>query len=376
MTHSHTAGLPNILNISENELSTWFTQNGGKPYWAKQVFRWIFEKRVLSPDRYTDLPPAFRNSLGASFSFELPELDSALISQDGSEKILLKSTDGSLFECVLMPSDDRVTICVSSQVGCRMACTFCQTGRLGLMRNLSRGEILAQVLWCYRQLEKRNIDRRITNVVFMGMGEPLDNFDNVIDACKIMLAPHYFGMSKHRVTISTCGLVPEIRRLAKEYPLRLAISLHSADSARRTQLMPINRQHSLEDLKQALLEYPAGRDGITFEYIMLDGINDSIEYAKKLVKFLHGLKAKVNLIPMNAHPGMTWQPSQEKNMREFQRYLAERSIPAPIRYSRGDDISGACGQLAAKRKSELHLPPQRSKANKPLARTISRNSKR
>jgi 23S rRNA (adenine2503-C2)-methyltransferase len=351
--------LPSILDVSETALAAWFTERGGKAYWAKQVLRWVFEKRVLNPERYTDLPPTLRNALAESYSFELPELDSCLASSDGSEKILLKSTDGKFFECVLMPSDDRITICVSCQVGCRMACTFCQTGRLGLSRNLTKGEILAQVLCCYKQLEKRGIDRRITNVVFMGMGEPLDNFDNVVEASKVMLAPHYFGMSKHRVTISTCGLVPEIRRLAKEFPLRLAISLHSADPTRRTQLMPINRQHTLEELKQALLDYPAGRDGITFEYIMLDGINDSIEYAKKLVKFLHGLKAKVNLIPMNAHPGMEWKPSSEKNMREFQRYLSERSIPAPIRYSRADDVSGACGQLAAKRKEEVHLPPKR-----------------
>jgi 23S rRNA (adenine2503-C2)-methyltransferase len=363
MTQNNT---PSILSANEKELTAWFTEHGGKAYWARQVLRWVFEKRVLTPESYTDLPPQFRQRIAEQFSFELPELDSVLASADGSEKILLKSHDNKFYECVLMPSDDRVTICVSSQVGCRMACTFCQTGRLGLSRNLTKGEILAQVLWCYKRLENMGENRRITNVVFMGMGEPLDNFENVIEASKVMIAPHYFGMSKHRVTISTCGLVPEIRRMANDFPLRLAISLHSADTARRTQLMPINRQYSLDELKKALLEYPAGRDGITFEYIMLDGINDTIEHAKKLVKFLHGLKAKVNLIPMNAHPGMEWKPSQEKTMREFQKYLAERSIPAPIRYSRGSDVSGACGQLAAKRKEELHLPPKRRQRREAL----------
>ncbi len=364
---SETLSRESIFDISEKRLSEWFVQANGKAFWARQTLRWLFEKRVLDTKQYTDIPPIFREKLSQEFSFELPKIDSLLASSDGSEKILLKSIDEKYFECVLMPSPDRVTICVSSQVGCRMACTFCQTGRLGLSRNLTKGEILAQLLWCYKQLEKRGDDRRITNVVFMGMGEPLDNLDNVIEATRVMLAPHYFGMSKHRVTVSTCGLVPEIRRMAKEFPLRLAISLHSADPPRRTQLMPVNRQHSLEELKKALLDYPAGRDGITFEYIMLDGVNDTVEYAKKLVKFLHGLKAKVNLIPMNAHPGMEWKPSQEKNMREFQKYLSDRSIPAPIRYSRGDDISGACGQLAAKRENELHLPPKRIAKTPPKA---------
>lgn len=348
-----------IFSVEEIDLANWFCEFGGKSFWARQTFRWIFEKRVFDPLRYTDLPPAFRERLAQTYLFELPILDSALKSVDGSEKILLTLADGGAVECMLMPTADRVTICVSSQVGCKMGCSFCQTGRLGFMRNLSKGEILSQVLWCYKRLLERGDERRITNVVFMGMGEPLHNYDNVMSACKVLLAEHYFGMSKHRVTISTCGLVPEIRKMAAEIPLRLAISLHSADQLQRMELMPIAGVHTLEDLKAALLEYPAGRDGITFEYIMLDGVNDSIAHAKKLVKFVHGLKAKVNLIPMNEHPGLDLKPSSTEALKAFQKYLADRSIAAPVRYSKGADVSGACGQMAAKRKDELGAEPTR-----------------
>jgi 23S rRNA (adenine2503-C2)-methyltransferase len=348
-----------ILSADEKELSGWFQSLGGKAFWARQTLRWVFEKRVLDPSLYTDLPPSFRTQLAENFSFELPQLDCALKSGDGSEKILLKLLDGSLVECMLMPTPDRVTICVSSQVGCKMACSFCQTGRLGFMRNLTQGEILAQVLWCFKKLRERGDDRRITNVVFMGMGEPLHNYDNVLSACRILVAEHYFAMSRHKVTVSTCGLVPEIRKMAAEFPMRLAISLHSADQQQRMELMPIAGVYPLEDLKQALLEYPAGRDGITFEYIMLAGVNDSLLHAKKLVKFVHGLKAKVNLIPMNEHPGLELKPSNEEALRAFQKYLSDRSIVAPVRYSKGADVSGACGQMAAKRKDELGNEPTR-----------------
>ena len=267
--------------------------------------------------------------------------------------------DGLFAECVVMPSENRVTLCVSSQVGCRMACTFCQIGRMGLSRNLTAGEILAQILLANRRLAERGLDRRVTNVVFMGMGEPLDNYDNVVQACRVMIDPQLLGLSKHKVTVSTSGLVPEIRKLGLDVPVALAISLHTADDDQRTGMMPVNKKYPLAELKQALLEYPVQtRHGVTFEYVMIEGVNDSLVHAKKLVKFLHGLKAKVNLIPMNPHPGNSMTATNADNMRAFQKYLGDRSIPAPVRYSRGQDVSAACGQLAAKRKDELELPPR------------------
>lgn len=237
-----------------------------------------------------------------------------------------------------------------------MGCTFCQTGKMGLKRNLTAGEILAQLLIANQAL----VGDRVTNVVFMGMGEPLDNYDAVVKACATMIHPEGFNLSKSRVTISTSGLVPEIKRLGQDLPVRLAISLHNPDNEKRSRLMPVNRTYSLEELKQVLLEYPASpRHGITFEYVMIEGVNDSLGDAKKLVHFLHGIKAKVNLIPVNPFPGVPITASSEERIREFQTYLTKRSIPAPVRYSKGTDISSGCGQLAAKREGELNMDPRK-----------------
>lgn len=349
------------IQQNEQDWIDWFIINGEKPFRGKQLIDWYYLKHIFSPSSYTNMPKAIREKLEVEFDWSLPSIDTILPSSDGSEKILLKLHDGLFAECVLMPSDNRVTLCVSSQVGCRMACTFCQTGKMGLTRNLSSGEILSQIVIANQRLVERNIlNRSVTNIVFMGMGEPLDNYDNIVNACKIMIDPKLFGLSKHKVTVSTSGLVPQIEQLGQDLPVALAISLHTADNEQRSQMMPVNKKYSLEDLKKALLNYPVQtRHGITFEYVMIQGVNDSILHAKKLVKFLHGLKAKVNLIPMNPHPGATNMVATDfEQMRVFQQYLADRSIPAPVRYSRGQDVSAACGQLAAKRKDEINLPPR------------------
>lgn len=239
-----------------------------------------------------------------------------------------------------------------------MGCTFCQTGKMGLKRNLSSGEILSQLFLANKRLEELQL-QKITNVVFMGMGEPLDNYEEVVKACSTMIHPLGFNLSPQHVTLSTSGLVPQLERLAHDLPVRLAISLHSADNAKRSKMMPINLRYDLATLKQVLLKYPAPkRHGITFEYVMMEGVNDSLADAKKLVSFLHGLKAKVNLIPINHFPGVEMQPSTADSIRHFQTYLTDRSIPAPVRYSRGQDISGGCGQLAAKNKDELDIDPR------------------
>lgn len=336
---------------------------------AGQIFQWIFQKQATDPGRFSNLSTTIRTLLSEEFSWDLPKVDSHLISRDTSQKFLLKTHDGLLFEMVLMPYEERVTLCISSQVGCKMGCTFCQTGKIGFKRNLTSGEILSQLLIANQHLN----EEKISNIVFMGMGEPLDNYDQVVKACRIMIDKEGFGLSQARVTISTAGLVPEIRRLAKDLPVRLAISLHTADEEKRSKMMPINRTYSLETLKLALLEYPAPkRYGITFEYVMIEGENDSIQDAKKLVKFIHGLKAKVNLIPINHFPGVEMRASDAERIKQFQTYLTDRSIPAPVRYSRGQDISGGCGQLAAKREDQLHLDPRElSRQRRSALRVVS-----
>lgn len=358
--------LPYALDYSQIEWEQWLERRAPR-FVSKQILHWIFAQQTLDPLHFTNIPHSLRKELAVSFYWQLPLIEDRLHSSDGSEKLLLKTKDGLFTEAVIMPSPNRVTLCVSSQVGCRMGCTFCQTGKMGFKRNLSSGEILAQVLLANRRLQEREESRFVSNVVFMGMGEPLDNYDEVVKACALLIDPAYFGLSKHRVTISTSGVVPQIDRLARDLPVRLAISLHSAYNERRSQLMPINRRYSLETLKGALLNYPApSRYGITFEYVMIRGENDSMQDAKRLVAFLHGLKAKVNLIPMNHFPGSPLASSELENIRQFQKYLSERSIAAPIRFSRGQDVSAACGQLAAKRERELNLSPVQIRRSRKL----------
>lgn len=351
--------IPHALDLSLIDWQKWFREKGWPPYGALQIYQWLFQKEVTDPSCFTNLSTSIRNILAGEFRWELPKIESQLASQDGSQKLLLQTRDGLLFEMVLMLYDNRITLCMSSQVGCRMGCTFCQTGKMGFKRNLSTGEILSQLIWANQLLKKDPELKKVSNIVFMGMGEPLDNYEAVIAACRVLIDPQGAGLSSSRVTISTSGLVPEIIRLGQELPLRLAISLHNASEEKRSKIMPINRKYSLAELKNALLQYPASkRHGITFEYVMIHGENDSIADAKKLVHFLHGLKAKVNLIPFNHFPGVSMQRSEEESIRNFQLYLSDRSIPAPIRYSRGQDVSGGCGQLAAKHEGELLMDPR------------------
>lgn len=343
------------LNYSLMDWTAWCTAHAVPAYMARQIFQWIFQKGCVDPTSFSNVPIKIRELLKEELCWDVPHIESRLVSSDGSEKFLLKTFDSLLIEMVLMPYAERVTLCVSSQVGCRMGCAFCQTGKMGYKRDLGAGEILAQVLIAQRALG----ERRLSNVVFMGMGEPLDNYDNVVAACRVMLDPMGFALSKRRVTISTAGLVEAIRRLGRELPIRLAISLHAVEDEQRSALMPVNRKFNLAQLKAALLEYPYEKNhGITFEYLMIAGVNDSLEHAKKLVRFLHGLKAKVNLIPVNHFPGMEMRPSEKGVLEQFQAYLSARSIPAPIRHSRGQDVSGGCGQLAAKRQREVDHDPR------------------
>lgn len=358
------SGLRSAYDLSLGQWQAWLIENNVQKFIASQIMQWIFQKLESDPQKFSNVSKVVRDKLSREFDWSLPIIDTRLESQDGSERFLLRYKDKRLTECVLMPSEKRVTLCVSSQVGCRMACTFCQTGKMGFTRNLTSGEILAQLIVANKRLIELDAElewsRKVTNIVYMGMGEPLDNFDHVVEACRVMIDDKIgFGLSKHRVTVSTSGLVPEIEKLGRVLPIALAISLHTAVDEERTKLMPVNKTYPLTVLKEALLRYPVQtRHGITFEYVLIKGVNDSMRHAKMLVKFLHGLQAKVNLIPMNEHPGSVMERSDDEHIRTFQSYLSERSIPAPVRHSRGQDVSAACGQLAAKREDELKLPPR------------------
>lgn len=351
--------IKNVLSISKQDWVQWCTEKGFPSYTSRQIYQWIFVKGILNPEQYSNLSLVVRAELQRCFDWSLPQVDTCLTSRDESRKFILKTSDGMLFEMVLMPYHNRSTLCVSSQVGCKMGCTFCQTGKMGFKKNLSAGEILSQIFIANGALQENGYRGKVTNIVFMGMGEPLDNYDEVVAACKVMIDPEGFGLSAAKVTISTAGLVPQIRQLAIDLPVRLAISLHSASEQKRTQMMPINKRYPLSELKQALLEYPAPkRYGITFEYVMIEGVNDGLDDAKQLVRFLHGIKAKVNLIPVNHFPGIEMTASSKGRIDQFQSYLSQRSIPAPVRYSRGQDVSGGCGQLAVKRENELLIDPR------------------
>jgi 23S rRNA (adenine2503-C2)-methyltransferase len=346
------------------EASSWpelLLQWGEKAFRGQQIADWIFKKGAFHPDQMSNLSVALRTKLCEHFDWTLPEIKERLEAQDGTTKLLIAGRKGQLIETVVMRYDGRTTLCVSSQVGCKLACAFCQTGKLGFFRNLSPAEILCQLVLANEILKPEN--RRVTNVVFMGMGEPLDNYQASVQAANVMMDEKSFGLSARHVTLSTSGIANRIIELAKDSRASLAVSLHAANDPLRTKLMPINRRFNLSQLKESLLYYQeeTGRK-ITIEYILIRNENCSRENAKELVRFLQGMSAKVNLIPFNSHPGLPFQRPTDEEIRSFQKFLADRSIPAPVRYSRGLEASAACGQLAAKNLAELDQSPSRQKA--------------
>lgn len=350
---------PHLLSLSGAELKAWAKAAGEPGFRGDQLASWVYERRVVDPDAMSNLPGSLRAKLKDAFVTALPEIKDRLESKDGSTKLLLGSNRG-LIEAVILRYDGRTSLCVSSQVGCKLACSFCQTGKLGFVRHLSTAEILAQYI--IADTIVRPEGRRISHIVFMGMGEPLDNYDNVVTAVKRLVGKDAFGLSNRNVTVSTSGIVPKIKELAKDADCALAVSLHAARDELRTELMPINRKWPLSDLKAALLDYQGVTgDKVTIEYILIKDKNCGIREAKELVRFIHGLRAKVNLIPFNAHPGVPYERPSDEEIRAFQSYLAERSIPAPVRYSKGLDVSAACGQLAAKVAESLGETPLRAR---------------
>ncbi|MFW7380455.1 MAG: 23S rRNA (adenine(2503)-C(2))-methyltransferase RlmN [Oligoflexus sp.] len=352
MTKAH------ILSLSHQDIADQLSSWGQPRFRAPQIMDWIYHKFVTDLDKMSNLPKALRNLMQEHLDWQMPQIINKLDAADGSSKLLLRNQRGFLMETVILRYENRTSLCVSSQVGCKLACSFCQTGKLGFVSHLTKADILSQLLLANQILAAE--DKKVSHVVFMGMGEPLDNYKETVPAANQMIDPEYFGLSARHVTISSSGLAPQIEQLADDSRAALAISLHASRDDLRTELMPINRKYSLQRLKQALLHYQqkTGRK-ITIEYILIRQTNCGLREAKELVKFLHGLRCKVNLIPFNAHPGLPYDRPEEEEIRNFQKYLSDRSIPAPVRYSKGLDVSAACGQLAAKNAADLHALPQR-----------------
>lgn len=351
-------GAVNLLGMPRPDLERFFAGIGEKPFRARQLMQWIYARGVLDPGQMTDLGLALRHDLATRAPIRLPRVTATQESADGTVKWRLEADAGQVIETVFIPEPGRGTLCVSSQVGCAMDCSFCATGRQGFNRNLSAADIVAQVLLARRDLGDPQGRSPITNVVFMGMGEPLANFRAVVQACAVLVDDLACKLSRRRVTVSTSGLVPQIRRLGEEARVALAVSLHAPDDALRDELVPINRVHPIAELLDACWEYVEATNTreITFEYVMLDGVNDSPGQARRLAGLLRGRPAKVNLIPFNSFPGTGYRRSSPEAVEEFRRVLATAGIVTVTRRTRGDDIAAACGQLAGQVENRVRSP--------------------
>lgn len=344
-------GRINLFDLDRDGLADFLVSLGEKPWRASQLMQWIHQRGVVDFEAMSDLGKALRARLAEVGEFALPEVAMAQASRDGTVKWLLRLADGNAIETVFIPEEGRGTLCISSQVGCSLNCSFCSTARQGYNRNLSAAEIIAQVFVARRDLTGRGLgDRPITNVVLMGMGEPLLNFDNVVRAISLMLDDHAYGLSKRRVTLSTSGVVPALDQLRETMPVSLAVSLHATNDALRDELVPINRKYPLADLLAACRRYVdrQPRRRVTFEYVMLAGVNDSIAEARAMIRLLRDVPAKINLIPFNPFPGTDYRTSSQPVIDRFRDILMEAGIMTVTRRTRGDDIDAACGQLAGR----------------------------
>jgi 23S rRNA (adenine2503-C2)-methyltransferase len=341
----------NLLGKPESALMQFFDGLGEKPFRARQVLKWIHQRNATRFDQMTDLSKHLRAQLDEIASIELPGLLSEQTSADGTVKWLFESGAGQAVESVFIPEVGRGTLCISSQVGCALDCAFCATGAQGFNRNLNVGEIIGQVTYANCHLPLRpNGEPAVTNVVFMGMGEPLANYRNVVPALELLISDYAYGLSRRRITVSTSGIVPQIDKLGDECNVSLAVSLHAANDELRDVLVPINRIHPISELFDACWRYAARHANrfITFEYVMLKGVNDSIGEADQLAGLLKGKPAKVNLIPFNPFKGNEFRRSSRKAIEAFQNRLRGHGLVTTTRKTRGDDIDAACGQLAGK----------------------------
>ena len=339
----------NLLGLPKAELESFVAEMGSKPFRARQLMNWMYKRGEGDITAMTDLAKDFRAELVQRAEVAVPEIVKTQIASDGTRKWLLSGGNGQAFEMVYIPEEDRGTLCISSQVGCALDCSFCSTAQQGFNRNLTTAEIVGQVWLANRELGWQVGDNRIiTNIVFMGMGEPLANFRNVVPAIRIFLDDLGLDISRRRVTLSTSGIVPQIYKLAEEVNCALAVSLHAPNDELRSQLVPINRKHNIAELLEASWHYLDEQNGrsVTFEYVMLDGINDQPEHARELAKLLRDKPAKLNLIPFNPYPGTPYRRSPQAAIEKFRDELMQRGLIVTIRKTRGDDIDAACGQLA------------------------------
>ena len=356
----------NLLGFSPKKLEEFFVSIGEKPFRSTQVLKWIHQFGASSFDEMTNISKALREKLGEVSEIREPEVLVQNISKDGTRKWVIQLDGGSAVEAVLIPENGRATLCVSSQIGCSLDCSFCSTGKQGFNRNLSAAEIIGQVRVAIRSFGPFDPsgNRRVTNVVLMGMGEPLMNFDNVVDAIHLMMEDNAYGLSKRRVTLSTAGVVPQIDKLGEVTDVSLAISLHAPNDELRDQLVPINKRYPINELIDACNRYMEGLNDkrvITVEYTMMAGINDHPSQAKQLVKVLKRLPCKLNLIPFNPFPNSGYERPDDDTIQAFKMVMVKAGIITTVRRTRGDDVDAACGQLVGQvmdrtRRSEKYIP--------------------
>jgi 23S rRNA (adenine2503-C2)-methyltransferase len=341
----------NLLGLDHEALKAFCAGLGEKPFRAKQLLRWIHHAGAADFGAMSDMSKSLRQRLAESAAIVPPPVLRDTTAADGTRKWLLDVGTGNAIDTVFIPEANRGTLCVSSQAGCALECSFCSTGRQGFNRNLTADEIIGQLWWANKSLGRGiTEDRPISNVVMMGMGEPLANFDNVVTAMRLMLDDHAYGLSRRRVTLSTAGLVPGIDRLREECPVSLAVSLHAPNDALRDELVPINRKYPIKELLAACLRYidVAPRGYVMFEYVMLAGVNDSLDQARELAALVKKVPCKINLIPFNPFPGIHYHRSSPEAIDGFREVLANDGLIATVRKTRGDDIDAACGQLAGR----------------------------
>ncbi|MEZ5690133.1 MAG: 23S rRNA (adenine(2503)-C(2))-methyltransferase RlmN [Rickettsiales bacterium] len=339
-----------IIGLTRNELAAKLKEHGFEPFRAKQIWQWLYVKGATDFTQMTSIAKKQQAMLHEHFTIGRPQISCELTSFDGTRKWLLRMNDNNKVEMVFIPEEERGALCVSSQVGCTLSCSFCHTGTMPLVRNLTAYEIIGQVLVTRDSLGEWDKDRKeclFTNIVMMGMGEPLFNYANVAKALKIIMDGEGIAISKRRITLSTSGVVPEIERCGQELGVNLAISLHAVSDELRNELVPINKKYPIKELLAACRNYPAANNArrITFEYVMLKGVNDSDSDARQLVKLLKGIHAKVNLIPFNPWPGSAYEPSSNNRIHSFASIINDAGFSAPVRATRGQDIFAACGQL-------------------------------
>ncbi len=378
----------NLLEFDAAGLTAWFAGMGEKPFRAKQVLRWLHQFGEDDIKRMSDVAKSLRGRLADLAEVRVPQVLRDSTATDGTRKWLLDVGDGNAVECVFIPEENRGTLCISTQAGCALDCAFCSTGKQGFNRNLTTGEIIGQLWWAKKALgdfrdagsgeaNRRtgetdfSADRIISNVVLMGMGEPLANFENVVTALHLMLDDNAYGLSRRRLTVSTSGILPAMDRLRVECPVALAVSLHAPNDALRDSLVPINQKYPLVELMAACRRYleMAPRDFITFEYVMLDGVNDSEEHARELVRLVRDVPCKFNLIPFNPFPASGFKRSPALRVRRFAEILIQAQIVTTTRKTRGEDIDAACGQLAGQVRDRTQ---RREKRTITIAEAVSR----